>query len=342
MNDPQIIEVSQPPWPPPFQQAGALRREWEHLQRLALVAGLDRQRVIMPGRGYVSVSDLNLHYVEWLSPQAAGNVLFLHGGALQARTWDAVCMFLRDGFRCTALDLRGHGESDWSPGRDYSLAHHAGDIAGFIAARRLGPVVLVGHSLGGLAALLVASAHPAAIAGLVLVDIAPTTNKQATGRVRDFIRSRQGFNSADELLEHVLRFAPRRRTDLLAGSLVHNIHELPDGTLAWKYDPSHFAAEGVRPADEELWACVAAISCPILLVRGERSRVVAAETAERLVAQARDARVCTVARAGHTVQGDAPRELADLIRDFVTSKIGGTADSRPPVCAAARGPAAGA
>jgi esterase len=316
MNDPQIIEVAQPSWPPPFQQAGALRREWEHLQRLAFVAGVDRQRVIMPSRGYVSVGDLNLHYVEWTSPQATTDVLFLHGGALQARTWDAVCMFLRDRYRCTALDLRGHGESDWSPSRDYALTHHAEDIAGFIAARPLGRVVLVGHSLGGLAALLVASAHPAAIAGLVLVDIAPTTNPQATGRVRDFIQSRQGFSSADELLEHVLRFAPRRRKDLLAGSLVHNIQALPDGTLAWKYDPSHFAGEGIRPADDELWACVAAISCPILLVRGDRSRVVTDETAERLVAEARDARVRSVGRAGHTVQGDAPRELSSLIRDF--------------------------
>jgi esterase len=322
MNDPQIIEASEPPWPPPFQQAGTLRREWEHLQRLALVAGLDRERVIMPSRGYVDVGDLNLHYVEWLSPQTTRNVLFLHGGALQARTWDAVCLFLRDSLHCTALDLRGHGESDWSPSHDYSLAHHAEDIAGFITARQLEPVVLVGHSLGGLASLLVASAHPALIAALVLVDIAPTTNAQATGRVRSFIQSRQGFNSADELLEHVLSFAPRRRKDLLAGSLVHNVQELPDGTLAWKYDPSHFTIESIRPADEELWACVSAITCPILLVRGERSRVVAAETAERLVAQAQDARVYTVEQAGHTVQGDDPRGLADLVRDFVTDKVG--------------------
>jgi esterase len=319
MRDTHIIESPQESWPPQFQSAGALRREWQHLQRLAAIAGLDDGQVIMPSRGYQSIVDLNLHYVDWPSLGAtAGDILFLHGGALQARTWDAVCLFLRDSYHCTALDLRGHGESDWSPEHDYALSSHAADIAQFIARRQLKQVTLVGHSLGGLAAMLVAAMEATSVAALVLVDIAPSTNPQATGRVRDFIRSQQGFASADELLEHVLKFAPRRRKELLAGSLVHNIQTFPDGTLAWKYDPSQFSSEHDRPSEEELWECVARIPCPILLVRGTRSRVVSPETAERLVTQARNGRACCIEGAGHTVQGDAPRELAATIREFVS------------------------
>ena len=301
-------------WPPAFEKAGARRREWEHLLRVAAFAGLDPGQVVIPSRGYAQVGPLSLHYVEWPAPPASeGNLLFLHGGALQARTWDAVCMILRDHYRCTALDLRGHGESNWSADGDYTLAAHAADITAFIRQRRLDHVILVGHSLGGLASILVAAAEPA-VAGLVLIDIAPTTNPQATGRVREFIQSRRGFGSADELLEHVLRFAPRRRRELLTGSLVHNIQVLADGTLAWKYDPSHFDGEPVGQA--ELWTPLARIGCPILLVRGGRSRVVTDEAAARLVAEAPDARAVLIEQAGHTVQGDAPLELGAVIREF--------------------------
>ncbi|HEY1921112.1 MAG TPA: alpha/beta hydrolase [Streptosporangiaceae bacterium] len=321
-------------WPPQFQQAGATRREWDHLRRLAAVAGLDHERLIIPSHGYADVGGLSLHYVQWPGPEpgpepgpGAGDLLFLHGGALQARTWDAVCMFLRDTYRCTALDLRGHGDSDWSPDHDYDLATHAADVARFIGQRGLDRVTLIGHSLGGLTSILVAAtqasratqASPAMradVAGLVLVDMLPSANRQATGRVRDFIRSRQEFGSADELLDHVLQFAPRRRQDLLAGSLMHNIQVRADGTLAWKYDPSHFSTDPVETHGDALWASIAEITCPILLVRGGRSRVVTSESAERLLTQARHARVRSIERAGHTVQGDAPGELAAAIREF--------------------------
>lgn len=320
MSDPQIIDGPTGNWPPPFQPAGTLRREWEHLQRLAVVAGLDQQRVVMPSRGWAPVGELSLHYVEWPCPaDTAGNLLFLHGGALQARTWDAVCLFLRESYRCVAVDLRGHGESDWSPGQDYALTSHAADIAEFTTQCRLDPVTLIGHSLGGLAAMLVAAAQTN-VEALVLIDIAPTTNPQATGRVRDFIISQQGFASADQLLEHILQFSPRRRKELLSGSLLHNIQAFPDGTLAWKYDPSHFLHTAPRPHQDELWDCVQQISCPILLVRGGHSRVVSDETAERLVAVARDARACSIEEAGHNVQGDAPDQLAATIREFLTDK----------------------
>jgi esterase len=305
-------------WPPEFQAGDGLRREWDHLQRLAVIAGLEPAQVVMPSHAYVDVGDVTLHYVDWHAAQPAeATILFLHGGALQARTWDAVCMFLKDTYRCVALDLRGHGESDWSSSRDYDLAAHARDISQFITKRGLGPVVLVGHSLGGLAAMAVVGQESPAAAGLVLVDIAPTTNDRATGRVRDFIRSRRGFASADELLEHVLQFNPDRRTDLLAGSLSHNIRRLPDGTLSWKYDPDHFAHRRDELWEAELWASLQRASCPILLVRGSRSSVVSDRAADQLVTMAQDGQSRSIAGAGHTVQGDAPRLLAQMIRDFM-------------------------
>jgi pimeloyl-ACP methyl ester carboxylesterase len=315
-------EMLPPGWPPEFQAGDPLRREWAHLQRLAAIAGLEPEQVVMPSQAYVKTGDLTLHYVDWHAVHPAeASILFLHGGALQARTWDAVCMFLRDTYRCVALDLRGHGESDWSSSRDYDLSAHAGDVSRFITKLGLGPVVLVGHSLGGLAGMTLAGQESPGVAGLILVDIAPTTNDRATGRVRDFITSRRGFASADELLDHVLQFNPNRRTDLLAGSLSHNIRRLPDGTLSWKYDPAHFASPRDESWEAQLWASVRRASCPILLVRGGRSSVVSDRVAEQLVTTARNARSSSIEGAGHTVQGDAPRLLAQMIRDFVRARV---------------------
>ena len=308
-------------WPPKFQRGSALRDEWEYLQRLAVTNSMDPGQVIIPSHGYVPVGEARLHYVEWPTLHApAGAILFLHGSALQARTWDVVAMLLRNSYRCIAVDLRGHGESDWSSSCNYQLSAHVADISAFIAEKRLEPVILVGHSLGGLVAMTVAASRQPAVAALVLVDIAPARNRNATGRVRNFVSSRQTFQSADELLEHVLRFAPQRRKELLAGSLLYNIQVLPDGTLAWKYDPNQFSGQPDPDRDEEqLWKCIAKTSCPIMLVLGSKSGLVTADTADRLVKLARAGRSCSIENAGHTVQGDEPRALAHSIQTFLDS-----------------------
>jgi esterase len=260
-----------------------------------------------------------LHTLVWSTPgPAESTVVLLHGGGLQAHTWDPVCLALRDAHHCVSADLRGHGDSEWALDGNYGLDALADDLARVVDALAPGGAVVVGHSLGGMAAMQYAARRPAKIRGVVLVDVGPRIRKSGSERIRSFIRSRRDFDSMEQLVEHVLQFAPTRRSELLAYSLRHNTRPLPQGGLTWKYDPLPFEQDVDRTAS--LWQAALAIECPVLIVRGEHSKVFLEDDAVELAHSIADARLETL-NTGHTVQGDDPRGLADSIRRFIDSAL---------------------
>ena len=128
---------------------------------------------------------MRLHYLDWgpagRRPGTPGGwpLVFLHGGGLNAHTWDIVCLALREEYRCYALDLRGHGDSEWSPAQDYSLGAHLQDLEVFADHLNIARFFLVGQSLGGIIGIGYASRHPRRLAGLVAVDSGPFAGSQA-------------------------------------------------------------------------------------------------------------------------------------------------------------------
>src|SRR5581483_11808748 len=104
-------------------------------------------------------------------------VLLLHGGGQTRFAWGGTQAELAErGYRAIAVDLRGHGDSDWAPDGDYSPGRIAGDLLELVEWTG-GQPALVGASLGGLAALIAAGEHPEApISALVLVDVTPRVN----------------------------------------------------------------------------------------------------------------------------------------------------------------------
>src|SRR5918998_1067288 len=92
----------------------------EHLATTSVRAGFEFDDVVLPGKGDIRVGELQMHYLDG-GKKENPPILFLHGGALTAHTWDLCCLALRDEYHCLAMDLRGHGDSDWSPDADYSL-----------------------------------------------------------------------------------------------------------------------------------------------------------------------------------------------------------------------------
>src|SRR5580700_4031257 len=121
----------------------------EHLATTAVRAGFSFSDVVLPQDHEVKVGQMRLHYLDW-GNEHLPPILFLHGGALTAHTWDLCCLALRDEFHCLALDQRGHGESDWSPESDYSIAAQRQDIKAFVDRIGLDRFVLVGMSLGAI------------------------------------------------------------------------------------------------------------------------------------------------------------------------------------------------
>jgi esterase len=293
--------------------------ELEHLREVARLAGMSDVDVVAPQRNDVVVGGMRLHYLDW---GIRGNpaVLFLHGGALTARTWDLVCLALRAEHHCLALDQRGHGDSEWSPSMDYSLEAHVRDAQGFIEISDVAPVVVVGHSLGAFVGIALAARRPELVRALVLVDAVPPVGPEAVRSVSEFILGPEEFDSLDDVVARARAFNPRRYPSLLRRSLMHNLRALPDGRLTWKYDRRHLSPDAfdrMRMRFNELHEVLGSIACPTLVIRGGESKALSDEDAMRVARRMRDASWARIDGAGHTVQGDDPRALTDVLGAFL-------------------------
>jgi pimeloyl-ACP methyl ester carboxylesterase len=269
-------------------------------------------------------------------------LVLLHGGAQNAHTWDTVAMALDRPL--LAIDLPGHGHSDGPANRtDGQLDTRANAVDVATAIRALAPSAqaVVGMSLGGLTTIALGAEAPDLVRKVVLVDVLPGLKARRSQHIGDFINGPASFASLDELLERTIRFNPSRSLSSLRRGIVHNAEQQPDGTWVWRWarhrgaapaagpapadsaqspGPASPAADGTRYAD--LWAPLSEIAVPLLLVRGMRSDSVLDDDDEReLRHRLPSAEVIHVTEAGHSVQGDAPVELAAIIENFVYERV---------------------
>ncbi len=294
-----------------------------HQHLAAEVAGLSIERFGAPHHRHAIMRDRRFHYLDW-GPPGAPPLLFLHGGGQTARTWDLVCLAMRSEFHCLALDLRGHGDSEWSYEGEYGIAAHTADVGAFADHLNLDRFVLVGMSLGCFAALSYATQNSARLAALVAVDAGPGIPAQAGQRVVDFMERCATLPSVEAYVEAALTYNPRRDPRLLRRSLLHNLRQLPDGTWTWKHDRRHrWDPEALLAELEPVWDRLGAIRCPTLVVRGAESHAFTEELAGDLAARVADGCWVTVENAGHTVQGDNPAGLVRELRHFLSRAVRG-------------------
>ena len=291
----------------------------DHLETTAVRAGFAFGGVVLPSEHDVNVGQLRFRYLDW-GTKGLRPILFLHGGALTAHTWDLCCLALRDEFHCIALDQRGHGDTDWAPDADYSIGAQREDIRGFADRLGLDRFVLVGQSMGAINGLAFAVTHPERLSALVMIDAGPEVRRRGSSRIREFVNGGAKPETLEEIIERALAFNPRRDPQILRRSLMHNLRRQPDGSWSWKYDRSRFQrlahdthlAERRRLADN-----LAKVTCPALVIRGAESDVFHQDDAERLAKNFPDGRQITIAHAGHTVQGDNPKDLVAALREFL-------------------------
>lgn len=259
----------------------------------------------------------NLSALVW--GNADPRLVLIHGGAQNAHTWDTVALAL--GVPLVALDLAGHGHSDWRDDGQYNHDNLAKDVV--IAIEQLAPNanVVVGMSLGGLTALAVAHRAPHLVRHLVLVDITPGVNAQKIKAVVDFINGPQSFASFGELLTHTKQHNPTRSESSLRRGILHNAYQLADGSWRWRYDRRGHVRSTIgddQSVDQfsELWDAISQLACPLLVVRGGLSPVVDDADIAEVKRRKASAEIVVVKDAGHSIQGDRPIELARLLRRF--------------------------
>ncbi len=270
---------------------------------------------------------LRLHYVDWGNPDAPPLIL-IHGGQDHCRNWDWIAQELRNDWHIIAPDLRGHGDSAWSPDGHYSFEAYVCDIAQLINQKQLGPATIVGHSMGGNIASRYASIYPENVKKLVNIEgILP--NKDETQvcdgmsyrqKMRDWVKVRHGMSAR----------LPRRYADIHAAfqrmheenphlseaqarHLTHQgASQNEDGTYSWKFDNYTRKLNRLESGEDEVREIFSNIECPTFLAWGTETFVEDPVESGRM-SYFKDAFIKYYPGASHWVHHD---KLDDFLRDL--------------------------
>lgn len=267
-----------------------------------------------PRRRKIPGDGIDLQLLDWGGDGPP--ILFLHGGSAHAHWWDFVAPAFTDRFHAYALDLRGHGDSGWSPEGAYHLADYAAGVRAWMAHDHAARPVLVGHSLGSFVALRYAIDRPDDVAALVVVD------------------GRASFSASGSRYMRLLRaIGPAEYATLEEAT--RRFHLLPAETVADTRVLEHVARRSFRQASSGLWVAkfdratlgahepfdfrdaLGSLSSPVLFVRGENSGVLSRDAAARFAAACRAGASAEIPGAYHHVPLDRPRELAAEITRFL-------------------------
>lgn len=247
-------------------------------------------------------------------------VLLLHGGGQTRHSWrHALPLLASRGYLGMALDLRGHGDSEWSPSGAYGIGDFAADVA-MVCGQLQAPPVLVGASLGGLASLLaVGEGHHPICRGLALVDIALRSNPAGASRITSFMEaSPQGFASLEDAAASVAGYLPHRAKVGVSNGLARNLR-LRGGRYHWHWDPAFLerAKRGEANIHQRYAAAAVRIKEPVLLVRAAESDIIDATSLENMRRHIPHAQEVVVLGAHHMVAGDSNDEFNEAILSFL-------------------------
>ena len=257
---------------------------------------------------------------------ARGDVLLAHGAGQTRYSWASTVDRLADrGFRAISIDLRGHGDSDWSPEGEYQNRRFAEDIADVVAELG-GKPAMIGASLGGLASLgLEASLAPGTFSSLTLVDIIPNPNPDGSSRVLGFMGANleEGFESLEAASDAIAAYMPHRPRPRDLSGLSKNLRLGEDGRYRWHWDPKFMTGmrtplPGIKPIPmEEMDALYRAMDLPVHVIRGRMSELVSEEAALEFVKSLKHGTFTDVAQAGHMVAGDRNDAFLEAVVAFL-------------------------
>ncbi len=277
-------------------------------------------------------SGQGISYLRW--GEGEPELVLLHGLGQCAHTWDTVMLAL--GRPAIAVDLPGHGRSDWRLDYDYGPWQNAEAVASLMESVAPLAHVVVGLSLGGATTIRLAAQYPGLCRRAVYVDTTPQLNDPT----RTVATSDAGaetlmfgpivYDTFDEMAEAAVALSPFRCEASVRRSVRHASRRLDDGKWTWRCDPflrdPGWNATGEpgwngtgsnHPADfTPLWRDVNDTKVPALFVRGELSPFVRDEDVVEMCRRHPSLEVVVIEGSGHTVQGDQPLALAACLRLF--------------------------
>ena len=257
--------------------------------------------------GNGETNGINLHYTR--TGGSKPPVILLHGLAANGSCWAAVAQSLEEDYDVIMPDARGHGKSS-APNDGYQYEDHANDVVGLIETLRLSSPILIGHSMGGLIAAVVASRNPKLLRGLILADPSFLSPKvQSEVRDSDVAdQHRRYLNmSLDEVVAEARIRHPKRSLDTI------------ERIARARLQTSMGAFDVLTPPNPNYMQVMSAIEIPSLLVIGGPAGVVSPEVAADLQRLNPRLRVEQIPEVGHGLHYDQPERFAVIVKSFLRS-----------------------
>ena len=253
-------------------------------------------------------------------------VILLHGGGQTRHAWgDTGIKLAEAGYHSVALDLRGHGDSEWHADGDYSIRAYKDDLVSII--NEIGkPARLVGASLGGMASLVLAGdeINSDLCTALIMVDIGIYPDPVGSDRIVSFMLSgEKGFDSLEDVAKSISDYLPHRKKPKDLEGLKKNLRLKDDGRYYWHWDPRFIRR---RPGSQDREGhfdlqlkAAEKVTIPTLLIRGALSDVVTMEDVDYFLSVISHAKFVEIEKAAHMIAGDRNDIFAEEAIKFLKS-----------------------
>jgi esterase len=278
----------------------------------------------LPAEGvdrFITVNGLKLHYLDW-GNEGKPPFILLHGISRTAHTFDHVARRYQKDYHVIAIDMRGHGDSEWDPKAQYLVEDYVKDIEAFIQQLNLKNIVMMGNSTGGRVVQVMAGLHPEVVARIVIEDVGPERPASiADGfaqRVQQERAQDTSWASEDELFAQTKKQNVNVSDEILRAYVKSAVKRRADGRFAWKRDPQLSKGFVVT----ELWRYISKIKCPTIYILGGKSTIVPVETQERLKKTIPGVEIVTVPDVGHYPDWEKPAETFAILDRFLAGRRG--------------------
>jgi pimeloyl-ACP methyl ester carboxylesterase len=269
---------------------------------------------------------MRLHYLVW-GDETKPPLITTHGKGDNARSWDFFAERLCQTRCLYAMDMRGHGDSDWAAGGGYLIADYVTDLSALVREIDRGPVALIGHSLGGRVVPFYAAAFPEMVTSVISIEglggfLAPGTTTERLRTYEEEVRKLEGrskwpYKTLEEATERMAKEHPDLAPHVVQHLATHAVREQADGTLVWKFDPfvrlQPFYDAGLE-ATRDVWHDIKA---PLLVLVNDDSWQRMSPGRREVLESLPNARIETVADAGHWLHLSRPDVFLKLVEDFL-------------------------
>jgi pimeloyl-ACP methyl ester carboxylesterase len=279
---------------------------------------------------------LRLHYVDWGNADKPP-LLLIHGGRDHCRNWDWTAEALRDDWHIIAPDLRGHGDSQWSPDGSYTMAGYIYDLAQLVHQQRLAPVTIIAHSLGGNIALRYSGIYPESVTRLVAIEglgptrmLAELAGKTIDKRMDEWIQEQRAlagrlprrYGSIEDAFRRMQEENPHLSAEQARHLTAQGVNQNEDGTYSWKFDNYVRAWPPYDMSRRDIGSLWSRIACPTLLLYGKESKS-GNPADDGRVEPFRHASVVGIDGAGHWLHHDRLDEFLRIVREFLGDSMKG-------------------